>query len=143
MQAPQRERVSISTRVRRPSSAAGRPGGRKSPGKQRGWRDHIDPSVNMGVPTLMMILEPNVVWGHSHVRSSSNSRGAEAAACQGYFFDGLDQQFKLSHGVYEGSYWQLLGDLSELEDMLSRMTRAPALLQEPTLELPPQPELPK
>eukprot|EP00878_Enallax_costatus_P043201 GHUV01051001.1.p2 GENE.GHUV01051001.1~~GHUV01051001.1.p2 ORF type:complete len:123 (-),score=23.10 GHUV01051001.1:99-467(-) len=67
MQAPQRERVSISTRVRRPSSAAGRPGGRKSPGKQRGWRDHIDPSVNMGVPTLMMILEPNVVWGHSHV----------------------------------------------------------------------------
>lgn len=77
------------------------------------------------------------------VRSSSNSRGVEAAACQGYFFDGLDQQSQLSHGVYEGSYWQLLGDLTELEDMLSRMTRAPALLQEPVLVLPPQPELPK
>lgn len=76
-------------------------------------------------------------------RSSSTGRGAEAAACQGYFFDGLDQISKLSHGVYEGSYWQLLGDLSELEDMLSRMIRAPALLDEPTLELPPQPELPK
>lgn len=63
--------------------------------------------------------------------------------CQGYFFDGLDQLSRPSHGVYEGNYWQLLGDMSELEDMLARMTRAPVLLQEPSLELPPQPDLPK
>lgn len=75
--------------------------------------------------------------------TSTSRRVAEVATCQGAFFDGPDQLCKLSHGVYEGNYWQLLGDLAELEDMLGRMTRAPVLLQEPTLELPQQPELPK
>jgi hypothetical protein len=45
--------------------------------------------------------------------------------------------------VYEGSYWQLLGDLEEIEAMLSRMTHAPSLLDEPELQLPPEPDLPK
>jgi hypothetical protein len=51
--------------------------------------------------------------------------------------------FLQSHGVYEGSYWQLLGDLEEIEAMLSRMTRAPSLFDEPELQLPPEPDLPK
>jgi hypothetical protein len=45
--------------------------------------------------------------------------------------------------VYEGSYWQLLGDLEEIEAMLSRMTRTPSLLDEPQLQLPPEPDLPR
>lgn len=48
-----------------------------------------------------------------------------------------------AHGVYEGSYWQLLGDVEQLEEMLSKQVHGPALLEEPTLQLPPAPQLPK
>ncbi|KAF6255522.1 hypothetical protein COO60DRAFT_203539 [Scenedesmus sp. NREL 46B-D3] len=153
-QAPQRERVSLSSRPRDTSSRSSSPvrqrpnsRGNATAAKATTWQELISPDVNMGVPTLLMLLEPNVVWRHAaasngHARHG-RGRSAEAAACQGIFFDGHDQLAKLSHGVYEGSYWQLLGDLGEIEAMLSRMTRAPSLLDEPTLQLPPEPDLPK
>ncbi len=48
-----------------------------------------------------------------------------------------------AHGVYEGNYWQLLGDLVELEGILEKLAaRAPEEQQEPALELPPPPVLP-
>ncbi len=62
-QAPQRERV----------SRAAVPGNRDVPsGRRRGgrhWKSLLRPDVNMGVPQLMMILEPNVVWEHTQVRA--------------------------------------------------------------------------
>ncbi len=45
--------------------------------------------------------------------------------------------------MYEGSYWELMGDCDELMDMLRKMSKAPALLEEPPLELPPPPALPR
>ncbi|WIA16292.1 hypothetical protein OEZ85_012995 [Tetradesmus obliquus] len=154
-QAPQRERVSLSTRPRQRSSRGNSPDGQRpnswgnagKAAKAATWRERIRPDVNMGVPTLLMLLEPDVVWQHAaayhgHARHT-HGRAAEAAACQGIFFDGHDQMAKLSHGVYEGSYWQLLGDLEEIEAMLSRMTQAPSLLEEPELQLPPELDLPK
>lgn len=87
-QAPQRERVSRAqvpghrsspSRQRRGSSsarggggaggAAGAAGGDGGGGSGRSWKSLIRPDVNMGVPTLMMILEPNVVWEHTQVRA--------------------------------------------------------------------------
>lgn len=84
MQAPQRQRVSFSTRWRRPHSSGSSITAsqcRTSPPKQRGWKDYIDPSVNMGVPTLLMILEPNIVWGHSHVSSRGTGIGCSRECC--------------------------------------------------------------
>ncbi len=43
------------------------------------------------------------------------------------------------HGVYEGSYWQLLADVDELAAMLEAMAKGPPLLPEPPLLLPPAP----
>lgn len=44
--------------------------------------------------------------------------------------------------MYEGSYWELIGDCHQMIEMLRAMSKAPSLMDEPTLELPPQ-ELPK
>ena len=48
-----------------------------------------------------------------------------------------------AHGVYEGAYWDLLGDSEEMIDMLKKLAKAPPLLEEPPLELPPPADLPK
>jgi hypothetical protein len=45
--------------------------------------------------------------------------------------------------VYEGSYWELIGDADEMIEMLRKMARAPALLEEPPLVVPDGPDLPK
>jgi hypothetical protein len=45
-------------------------------------------------------------------------------------------------GVYEGSYWELMGDLEAMEAMLRKMAEAPPLLEEPVLALPGAAELP-
>ena len=47
-----------------------------------------------------------------------------------------------AHGVYEGTYWDLLGNLGELTEALNQMSVGPAVLEEPSLQLPPSPSLP-
>eukprot|EP00879_Flechtneria_rotunda_P024870 GHRR01026391.1.p1 GENE.GHRR01026391.1~~GHRR01026391.1.p1 ORF type:complete len:116 (+),score=36.38 GHRR01026391.1:689-1036(+) len=67
-QAPQRRRVSISIHGRHngsPTVAAGKHGHAYQ--QPPSWKVHISPTINMGVPTLMMILEPKVVWQHAQV----------------------------------------------------------------------------
>ncbi len=60
----------------------------------------------------------------------------------GEFFEGWHREGRPAHGVYEGAYWELLGDCQELEAMLRKLSEAPALLEEPSLDLPSQPDLP-
>ena len=45
--------------------------------------------------------------------------------------------------MYEGSYWELIGDCDEMADMLRTMSQMPELMEERPLELPSQPDLPK
>lgn len=66
----------------------------------------------------------------------------QARHCAGHFFDGIHAAGRHAHGVYEGSYWQLLADAEELKAMLTRMAKAPPLMAEPVLVLPPPLELP-
>ena len=47
-----------------------------------------------------------------------------------------------AHGVYEGTYWDLLSNLNELMQALSQMAVGPAVLEEPELQLLPSPALP-
>ena len=47
-----------------------------------------------------------------------------------------------AHGVYEGTYWDLLGNLGELSEALNQMSVGPTVLEEPSLQLPPSPSLP-
>lgn len=55
-QAPQRERV----------SQALMPLSWQPPHRRvKKWTDMHDPDRNMGLPQLLMILEPNIVWEHS------------------------------------------------------------------------------
>lgn len=83
MQAPQRERVSLSTRPRQRSSRGNSPDGQQpnswgnagKAAKAATWRERIRPDVNMGVPTLLMLLEPNVVWQHAAASHVSSSHG--------------------------------------------------------------------
>lgn len=62
--------------------------------------------------------------------------------CAGDFFEGWHKAGRPARGVYEGSYWELIGDCDQMIEMLRAMSKAPSLMDEPTLELPPQ-ELPK
>ncbi|KXZ50585.1 hypothetical protein GPECTOR_16g760 [Gonium pectorale] len=135
-QAPQRERVS---RAAIPGSTRAPPLRRKA---SRRWKTLIRPDVNMGVPQLMMILEPNIVWEHTKTYVPAVGKEVEASVTPGEFFEGWHKGGRRAHGVYEGSYWELIGDCDELAEMLRKMSKAPALLDEPPMELPPPPELP-
>lgn len=77
-QAPQRERVSLAAL---PLSAQEKRTGRRR--KQRRWRELLRPDVNMGVPQLMMILEPNIVWDHTHNFNNVVGKEVEAQYCPG------------------------------------------------------------
>ena len=44
--------------------------------------------------------------------------------------------------MYEGTYWDLLGNLGELTEALNQMSVGPTVLEEPALQLPPSPSLP-
>ncbi|EFJ42702.1 hypothetical protein VOLCADRAFT_97128 [Volvox carteri f. nagariensis] len=134
-QAPQRERVSRAT------IPSARPGDQPRT-RTRRWKSLIRPDVNMGVPQLMMILEPNIVWEHTKGFVPGVGRDVEANVTPGEFFEGWHKGGRRAHGVYEGSYWELMGDCDELAEMLRKLSKAPALLEEPPLELPPPPELP-
>ena len=47
-----------------------------------------------------------------------------------------------AHGVYEGTYWELLANIGELTEALTQMAVGPAVLEEPVLKLPAAPTLP-
>ncbi|GLC39630.1 hypothetical protein PLESTM_000919800 [Pleodorina starrii] len=151
-QAPQRERVSRSTipsSARQGGGGGGGGGGAGGGGgggggapRTRRWKSLIRPDVNLGVPQLMMILEPNIVWEHTKAYVGAVGREVEANVTPGEFFEGWHKGGRRAHGVYEGSYWELMGDCDELAEMLRKLSKAPALLDEPPLELPPPPELP-
>ena len=68
------------------------------------------------------------------------ARGVEAEHCRGSHFDGAAG--RAAHGVYEGSYWQLLQDCDELHAALAELAVAPPLARVPPLRVPAQPEAP-
>ncbi len=45
--------------------------------------------------------------------------------------------------MYEGSYWELMGDCDQMMEMLKKMSKHPPLLEEPALDLPEAPEVPQ
>jgi hypothetical protein len=51
--------------------------------KQRPWKEALRPDCNMGVPQLMQILEPNVVWEHAAAFNARLSREIVAGYCIG------------------------------------------------------------
>lgn len=57
------------------------------------------------------------------------SRPIQAQHCCGGQFDGIDAAGHLAHGVYEGSYWQLLADADELHDTLAKLAAPPPLTE--------------
>jgi hypothetical protein len=169
LQAPQRHRI---TRQRHGQAVAAR-----IQNTGRPWKSAIHADTNLGVPTLLMILTPRVVWRHT-IGPSPTSRGTqpspctptlpqtaasnlpkhavcamesqkactlfpkhiagltEASVCCGGQFDGRSASGQLAHGVYEGSYWQLLRDMDELLKVLTKLAAAPALITVPPLQLP-------
>ena len=52
------------------------------------------------------------------------------------------QRWLQAHGVYEGTYWDLLANIGELTEALTQMAVGPTVLEEPVLQLPPSPTLP-
>ncbi|KAL6753098.1 hypothetical protein V8C86DRAFT_2438700 [Haematococcus lacustris] len=162
--APQRERVTLaalpaSAQERRASrrweaatgDLATQPACDACRRQHKNWKDQLSPDINMGVPSLMLILEPNIVWEHTHAYNSAVGSDVEAHYCPGSpapmlagdYFDGWHRGGRPAHGVYEGSYWELLGNCDALVDMLRKMSRAPPLEELPQLQLPDTAELPK
>lgn len=90
-QAPQREKVSneLIPSTMRPASA--RNGGMR----QRRWVDRLRPDVNMGVPQLMQILEPNIIWERARGYAKEVDTEVEAKYCPGDFFEGWHRNGKL------------------------------------------------
>ncbi|MEW5317598.1 MAG: hypothetical protein WDW38_008883 [Sanguina aurantia] len=123
-QAPQRERITAATH---PAGSGAR---RK---KARTWKELLRPEVHMGVPQLMSILEPNVIWDHTQGYCTSVGKSVEAHVSPGQFFEGWHRGGRAALGVYEGSYWALIGDCEDMTAMLRGLARAPALMDEPVL----------
>lgn len=76
MQAPQRERCSLAGI---PLSAQDTRQQRRR--RHKKWTELLRPDYNMGVPQLMMILEPNIVW--DHVQGTLGGKEVEAQYCPG------------------------------------------------------------
>ena len=88
MQAPQRERVSQAlSPVRGPR--------RPRSGAPRRWTDLLSPDRNMGVPSLMMILEPNIVWERTRGLCEPINKHVESMYCPGEFFKGWHKAGRL------------------------------------------------
>ena len=67
-QAPQRERVSNAAIPGATTAAAERAAsGRTRSRRTKHWKELLRPDINMGVPQLMSMLEPKVVWEHVKV----------------------------------------------------------------------------
>jgi len=67
----------------------------------------------------------------------------QCAPHTGDFFEGWHKAGRYARGVYEGSYWELIGDCEDMAEMLRSMSQAPPLMEEVPLQLPEQAELPK
>ena len=88
MQAPQRERVSNAL-----SPVHG--GRRQRSGRPRRWTDLLHPDRNMGVPQLMMILEPNIVWEKTRGQCEALGKVVESLYFPGEFFEGWHKAGRL------------------------------------------------
>jgi hypothetical protein len=49
----------------------------------------------MGVPTLMMLLEPNIVWDHTKGFVPAVGKEVESTYCYGEFFEGWHKKQRL------------------------------------------------
>ncbi|KAK9813278.1 hypothetical protein WJX72_011826 [[Myrmecia] bisecta] len=136
-QAPQRERVSLVLRGGLQLQESG------IAKRDITWKDRIVPDEVSGIPQLMWLLEPKVVFPHLRGHIESLGKAVEPAYSQGMFFEATDREGNLARGTYEGTYLELLANLEELASVLQRMSVAPALLPEPELELPLPPQLPR
>lgn len=127
MQAPQRAWVTAS---HVPSKR------RISPSPPRDDLDTTPEHPELAIPRLLSILEPCLVWRHP---ATTNS--AQAQHCARGFLDGKQRKRSLTvHGVYEGSYWRLLTDVTDLRGRLARLANPPDELPIPKLALPQEPE---
>ena len=89
-QAPQRERVS-----RAQSPIRGGPRRADGPAPRRRWTEQLAPDRNMGVPQLMLILEPNIVWERTRGYCEQLGKEVESLYCPGEFFQGWHKAGKL------------------------------------------------
>ena len=77
---------------------------------------------------------------HLHRKAELYLNDTTAAILKPYV-QGLLQLLQ-AHGVYEGTYWELLANIGELTEALTQMAVGPAVLEEPILRLPAAPTLP-
>lgn len=99
-----------------------------------------------GVPpkkTLQGSTEGSVAGARPQSGHSAAAEGAHSVACAHAYLDGFHKGGRLAHGVYEGSYRDILTDCAEMATMLERQARGPQLLQKPELKYPDPPEMPK
>ena len=64
-----------------PISAQDKRAGRRR--KKKHWTELLRPDKHMGVPQLMMILEPNVVWDHTRAFVAELGKEVESQYGQG------------------------------------------------------------
>ena len=136
LQAPQRAWVTanrIPSRLRTRSTRSPEPAAAEV---------HAVDAVDLAIPRLLAIIEPRIVWSHPTSHCSRTTSGLrQPLHCAGSFFDGKQKARECVriHGVYEGSYWRLLADVTELRTTLARLAAAPPELPLPILTLPQQP----
>ncbi|KAL3162911.1 hypothetical protein ABBQ32_009353 [Trebouxia sp. C0010 RCD-2024] len=134
-QAPQRERVSLVVRGSVLLQSTG-----DALSTHASWKGRIKGNNIESVPRLLWLLEPKIVFAHA--KASCRGHYAESQYCQGLFFEGYHRGGGRAHGVYEGTYWDLLANVGELTEALTQMAVGPAVLEEPALKLPAAPTLP-
>ncbi|KAL0041510.1 hypothetical protein WJX79_005750 [Trebouxia sp. C0005] len=134
-QAPQRERVSLVVRGSVLLQTTG-----DALKTDSSWKRRIKGNNLESIPRLLWLLEPKIVFAHA--KASCRGQYAESQYCQGMFFEGYHRGGGRAHGVYEGSYWDLLANIGELTEALTQMAVGPTVLEEPVLHLPPSPTLP-
>ncbi|KAL0042270.1 hypothetical protein WJX77_008145 [Trebouxia sp. C0004] len=134
-QAPQRERVSLVVRGSVLLQSTG-----DAVKTDSSWKRKIKGNNLESVPRLLWLLEPKIVFAHA--KASCRGQHAESQYCQGMFFEGYHRGGGRAHGVYEGTYWDLLANIGELTEALTQMAVGPTVLEEPVLQLPPPPTLP-
>ncbi|KAL0050091.1 hypothetical protein WJX82_004313 [Trebouxia sp. C0006] len=134
-QAPQRERVSLVVRGSVLLQSTG-----DALKTDSSWKRKIKGNNLESIPRLLWLLEPKIVFAHA--KASCRGQYAESLYCQGMFFEGYHRGGGRAHGVYEGTYWDLLANIGELTEALTQMAVGPTVLEEPVLQLPPSSTLP-
>jgi len=104
VQAPQRERVSMAALPlsKQESRAANRRRYKKR------WPEMLHPDKRMGVPHLMMLLEPNVVWDHTRAFVQELGMDVESQYGKGE----LSQLGQDSKGLELGAPWVAVSAMS-------------------------------